>query len=229
MDTGSFVLDADGQRWAVDLGAEGYYGIESRGMNLWDRSQNSDRWKIFRQQNKGHSTLVIDDKLQIAAGRAEVVDFSSDPESPHTVVDLTPVYKGQAESIHRGVVLLPSREVLIQDELSGLKSGSRVRWAMITPGDPDKPDGPRLVLRKDGASISLAIHRPQETPSWRIIDTSRPQNEWDSPNRGTCTVAFEAVAPASGRLTIAVLLTPGSCRNSVARTLDIRPLDAWGK
>ncbi|MHC4170726.1 MAG: heparinase II/III domain-containing protein, partial [Planctomycetota bacterium] len=44
MDSGSFVLDADGVRWAMDLGAEGYHGIESRGMNLWDRSQDSDRW-----------------------------------------------------------------------------------------------------------------------------------------------------------------------------------------
>lgn len=35
MDIGSFVLDADGVRWAIDLGAEGYHGIESRGMNLW--------------------------------------------------------------------------------------------------------------------------------------------------------------------------------------------------
>ena len=34
MDTGSFVLDAGGVRWAVDLGAEGYHGIESRGMVL---------------------------------------------------------------------------------------------------------------------------------------------------------------------------------------------------
>jgi hypothetical protein len=34
MDIGSFVLDCDGRRWAVDLGAEGYHAIESRGMNL---------------------------------------------------------------------------------------------------------------------------------------------------------------------------------------------------
>ena len=66
MDIGSFVLDADGVRWAVDLGAEGYHGIESRGMNLWSSSQNSDRWTIFRQSNHGHNTLVIDGQLQKA-------------------------------------------------------------------------------------------------------------------------------------------------------------------
>ncbi len=68
MDIGSFVLDCDGVRWAEDLGAEGYYGIESRNMKLWDREQNSDRWTIFRLSNLGHNTLVIDGQLQRANG-----------------------------------------------------------------------------------------------------------------------------------------------------------------
>ena len=228
MDTGSFVLDADGVRWAMDLGVEGYHGIESRGMNLWDRSQNSDRWTIFRQSNEGHNTLVIDGKLQIAKGNAPIVRFSDDPKFPHTIVNLSPVYDGQAESIHRGFALLPSGEVLIQDELSGLKQGSRVRWGMVTPGTPDKPDGPRIRLQQEDASMSMIIVAPGKTAGWQIIDSSKPRNEWDSPNRGTRTVAFEAIAPASGRLILIVLCTPGSCQNSVAGALTIRPLEKWG-
>jgi hypothetical protein len=229
MDTGSFVLDADGVRWAMDLGAEGYHGIESRGMNLWSRSQNSDRWTIFRQSNEGHNTLVIDGKLQIAKGKAPVISFSDDSDFSHTIVDLSPVYHGQANSIHRGFALLPSREVLIQDELTGLKPGSRVRWGMITPATPGELDGARLELRQGDASMSLAILAAGKRPRWKIIDTSKPRNEWDSPNRGTRKVSFEEAAPASGKLTFAVLLTPGSCRNSVARTFSIRPLEKWGR
>ena len=228
MDTGSFVLDADGVRWAMDLGAEGYHGIESRGMNLWDRSQDSDRWTIFRQSNEGHNTLVIDGKLQIAKGNAPIVRFSDDPKFPHTIVNLSPVYDGQAESIHRGLALLPSGEVLIQDELSGLKQGSRVRWGMVTPGTPDKPDGPQIRLQQEDAFMSMIIVAPGKTAGWQIIDSSKPRNEWDSPNRGTRTVAFEAIAPASGRLILIVLCTPGSCQNSVAGALTIRPLEKWG-
>ncbi|MFO7904053.1 MAG: heparinase II/III family protein, partial [Pirellulaceae bacterium] len=82
MDIGSFVLDADGVRWALDLGAEGYHGIESRGMNLWSSRQDSDRWTIFRQSNAGHNTLVIDGQLQRAAGKGEIVEFSDDPSFP---------------------------------------------------------------------------------------------------------------------------------------------------
>ncbi len=228
MDTGSFVLDADGVRWAMDLGAEGYHGIESRGMNLWSRSQDSDRWTIFRQRNHGHNTLVIDGKLQVAKGKAPVISFSGNPKFPHTIVDLSPVYEGQARSIRRGFALLPSGEVLIQDELSGLSRGSRVRWGMITPGTPGRPDGRQIRLKQGKASMSLAILSHGKTPDWQIVDTSKPQKEWDSPNRGTAMVAFESTAPASGKLAFAVLLTPGSCRKSVADTLSIRPLEKWG-
>ena len=59
MDVGSFVLDAEGLRWAVDLGPESYHKIESRGMNLWGRSQDAERWRIFRYNNLSHNTLVV--------------------------------------------------------------------------------------------------------------------------------------------------------------------------
>ncbi|UCE47607.1 MAG: heparinase II/III family protein, partial [Phycisphaerales bacterium] len=227
MDTGSFVLDADGVRWAMDLGAEGYHGIESRGMNLWDRSQDSDRWTIFRQSNHGHNTLVIDDKLQIAKGRAPVISFSDNPKYPHTIVDLSPVYEGQAKSVHRGFRLLSIGEVLIKDELAGLKPGSRVRWGMITPAMPDKSEGPGLRLRQGEASMSLTIHIKGQTPRWQIIDSSKPRNEWDSPNRGARTVAFEAIAPESGELSFAVRLTPGSCGYPGARKGSLMPMKNW--
>jgi len=228
MDIGSFVLDSDAVRWAVDLGAEGYHGIESRGMNLWGRSQDSDRWTIFRQSNYGHNTLVIDDQLQHAAGNAPIVRFSDQPDFPHSVLDMTAVYEGQARTVHRGVALLPYGEVLIQDHLTGLKPKSRVRWGMITPGSAENVDQPVIDLRQGEAKLTLSILSPPGT-TWQTIDTAKPRNEWDSPNRGTRMVAFEAVAPQSGELTIAVLATPGSSTESAGPNLQLRPLESWGR
>ena len=227
MDTGSFVLDSEGLRWAVDLGAEGYHGIESRGMNLWSRSQNSDRWTIFRQQNHGHNTLVIDDQLQVAKGHSKIVKFSNDPDSPYSIADLTPVYAGQAKTIWRGVALLPSGEVLIQDELEGLRPGGRVRWGMVTPGTPNSPGQRDIELRQSGKSLVLTLRSSNKDATWRIIDTAKPRNEWDSPNLETRMVAFESIAPKSGELTMAVLLTPGSCANSVRGKLRLMLLQEW--
>jgi hypothetical protein len=209
MDTGSFVLDADGVRWAVDLGAEGYHRIESRGMNFWSSAQNSDRWRVFRQNNHSHNTLVIDGALQVAAGNAPIVRFSDDPRFPHSVVDLSPVYAGQAETVHRGVALLPSGEVLVRDRLTGLEPGVSVRWGMVTPGKPSEPGQRSLELKQGDASLALRILAPAE-PTWDLIDTATPQNEWDSPNHGTVMAGFHAVAPESGVLDLTVVLTPGS-------------------
>lgn len=228
MDTGSFVLDADGERWALDLGAEGYHGIESRGMDLWNRRQDSDRWTIFRQRNHGHNTLVIDDQLQRAAGAGVFRCFSADPRFPCSVLDLTPVYAEQADRVHRGVALLPSREVLIQDELEGLPPGVRVRFGMITPAEPGAPGQRVLTLRQKDASLTLEILAPADA-AWTLIDVATPANEWDSPNPGTRMVAFEVAAPTSGALTLAVLASPGSCEESARNDLEARPLACWGR
>jgi hypothetical protein len=228
MDIGSFVLDADGVRWAVDLGAEGYHGIEARGMNLWDRTQGSDRWTIFRQSNQGHNTLVIDDQLQHAAAAGKIVSFSDDPRFPHSLLEMSDVYAGQARAVHRGIALLPSREVLIQDQLTGLSPGSRVRWGMITPGTPHTQNARDTRLSQGNAQLTLTILSPTDA-DWRVINTAEPRNEWDSPNPGTRMMAFEVTAPPSGQLTLAVLATPGSCSESIRGELTLRPLQEWGQ
>jgi hypothetical protein len=225
MDTGSFVLDADGVRWALDLGAEGYHGIESRGMNLWDRSQASDRWTIFRQSNEGHNTLVIDGQPQRVDGHAPVVAFSDDPAAPHSIVDLSTVYAGQAASVRRGVALLPSGAVLVQDELDGLRPGAAVRWGMITRGAPSEPGGASLTLHEDDESLTLGLLSPSSS-RWRLVNTETPHNEWDSPNPGTRMVAFEAGAPESGEVRLAVLLVPGRAAKDQG-PVELRPLQSW--
>ncbi|MBD3266768.1 heparinase, partial [bacterium] len=227
MDTGSFVLDADGVRWAKDLGAEGYHGIESRGMNLWDRSQDSDRWTIFRQQNHGHNTLVINDKLQVAKNRGAITRFSDEKDSPFSIVDLSAVYEGQAKSVKRGVMLLPSNEVVIRDEISGLKPNGTVRWGMITPAEVGRRKGKTIVLKQKGETLRLVNRTTGDSVDWSIINTEKPRNEWDSPNRGTRMVALKATVPASGKLVLNVLLTPGSCEDSVMDSWQPRALKKW--
>jgi hypothetical protein len=169
---------------------------------------------------------VIDGQLQVASADAQIVQFSDAPDSPHSVVDLSSVYQGQADSVWRGVTLLASREVLIQDQLTGLQPHSRVRWGMITPGVPDNLDHRTVRLRQDGAVLTLTLVAPQES-RWQEIDTDQPRNPWDSPNPGTRMVAFEASAPESGELTLAIVATPGTCRNSVANKLKLQPLKEW--
>ena len=221
MDIGSFVLDADGVRWAYDLGAENYYRIESRGMNLWGRAQDSERWTIFRLNNFSHNTLVIDEQLQKAAARAEIVAFSATPEESSTELDLSAVYADQAKSVKRKVELFGSREVLIEDRLAGLKAGSRVRWGMITAATPGEGGRAVLELSQGNARLKLRILSPAAA-AWKEIDTANPRHEWDSPNKGTRMVAFESVAPSDGELRLTVLATPGSAAESLLERIQGR-------
>jgi hypothetical protein len=124
------------------------------------------------------------------------------------------------------VALLDAGKVLIQDELTGLKPGSRVRWGMITPGVPDAAGKPGIGLGQGGRRLALRILAPQDS-KWQVIDTARPRNEWDSPNRGTRMVAFETIAQPSGKLQLAVLATPGAGADQA--DVDLRPLDEWGR
>jgi hypothetical protein len=64
---------------------------------------------------------------------------------------------------------------------------------------------------------------------WKVVNTDRPRNEWDSPNPGTRMLAFEVDAPASGELIFAVVATPGSCESSMMSDLRLRPLLEWGR
>jgi len=227
MDAGSFVLDADGVRWAIDLGAESYHGIESRGMTLWRSAQDSDRWTIFRQSNASHNTLLIDGALQHAKGKAKIIGFADTGDFPHSVADLSEVYKGQVKTAIRGVAMLPSGEVLIQDHLTGLKPGASVRWGFVTKGKPDSLEGASVTLRDGKASLLASRLGPAET-EWETYETEKPRNEWDSPNKGTRMLGFKATAPASGELTLAVVLTPGSrLAQSQIDTIKLRNPETW--
>ena len=207
MDAGSFVFDADGIRWAYDLGMESYHRIESRKMDLWNSRQNSDRWRVFRLSSLSHNTLVIDGQLQLASGTAKITAFRGAPE-PETVLDLSPVYTNASQVIRTGT-LLASGEFRLTDTLKGLRPGARVRWGMVTKGTPDfQPKGP-LTLRESEKQLRLSLPQAPDT-AWKTYEVARSPNEWDSPNKGFIMVGFETVAPASGELALTVLFTPGS-------------------
>lgn len=59
MDAGSFVYEKNGVRWAMDLGMQNYFSLESKGVDLWNQSQEGQRWDVFRLNNMAHNTLTI--------------------------------------------------------------------------------------------------------------------------------------------------------------------------
>jgi hypothetical protein len=203
MDAGSFVLDMDGERWAVDLGKQDYNSLESKGIGIWGTDQKSDRWKVFRLNNFSHNTLTINGQLHDAKGYAPIIAFSTNAPTPHVIIDLSKVFEGQAGKVIREFELLSSREIAIEDSLEGLNPGDNVRWAMVTSAKVHL-EGRHAILEQDGKQLEVSLIDPPDGVLNAI--PARGSHNYDAPNPNACIVVVNAPAPVSGKLHIRVLL-----------------------
>jgi hypothetical protein len=225
MDVGSFVLDADGVRWAADLGPESYHKIESRGMNLWGRSQDAERWRIFRYNNLSHNTLVVNGQYQRVEGNAPIIRYSDEEPFPHVVFDMSDVYKGQLAKVLRGAVILPTKEVLIQDEFKATNKSAKVRWAMVTPAQVSIESNKSALLKKEGKTMHFNVLTDKDI-QLRTYSTE-PKADYDAPNRGTRLIGFEVSLSPGQRTRLAVVLSPSSAGRKAS--ISLKPVLQWSK
>lgn len=148
LDTGSFVLDADGERFFLDLGKDDY--------NLAGGTFNR-----YRYRAEGHNCLVINPDGgydQPLDASAKVTRFETKPRGAFAVSDLTDAYRDDAESAVRGVMLTDNRSaVIVQDELS-LKQPSEVYWFAHTYADIKiAEDGRSAILSQGGKRLYAKI------------------------------------------------------------------------
>lgn len=221
MDAGSFILEADGVRWAIELGMQDYFSLESKNVDLWNRAQDSQRWQVHRLNHRTHNLITIDDQPHRVAGHGRITHFSAADANPHAIVDVTEVYAGQAATARRGYRLLPGRRVLIQDELTGLRPGSVVRWQMATRAAIAANQG-TAVLTQDGRTLHAQVLAPAAT--FTVASGEPPADGFNAPNPGVRLLIATATAPADGTLRLAVLLTPGT---TAPVAPDLNPLEAW--
>ena len=206
MDAGCFVFEAQGVRWACDLGAENYFRAESTGLSFWDAKQTGDRWRFFRQGALSHNIVTIDGAQQCVDGSARITAFSGDALTPSATVDLTSLYAGQAAAVERTFTMPQRRQVVVADRLTGLKAGSRVRWAMVTPAQ-GAAEGGTMTLRHGAKQVRLTVAGVAPV-TWQVSDLATPAHDFDAPNPGFRQISFEVTAPESGLLAWQVSLTP---------------------
>jgi len=218
LDIGSFVLSADGVRWAVDLGGDNY--------NLsgyWSRGRGGKRWNIYRLNNRSHNTLVIADQVQDAHGKGKVALFQSTPQRVHAVVDMSSAYAKQASKVLRGVAMLDRRAVLVRDEVT--RPVGPVRWGMVVAGAECKLDGASATLTRDGKTLSATILEPAGA-TFEIVSTKPPTSR-ENPNQGTFMLAT-TIQPARGaNVAITILLRPVGKRWDPAPRPTSEPLVRW--
>jgi len=208
MDIGSFLLDADGVRWSLDLGSQDYNALEQRGIGLWSGGQGQQRWSIFRYHNRSHSTLLVDDAEQVVTSKAPIAAFSGDPGNAYAEVDMTATYASQLAGARRRFSLQPDRRVVIEDRLTGGAKAAKVRWGMVTHAAL-KADGPgRAWLEENGKRLRFEVLSPANVAieSW---PADPPPKDYDARNPGISVVGFYAPINAGQELTLKVVFEPG--------------------
>ncbi len=219
LDTGTFVLEALGQRWAIDLGADdynlpGYFGAQ--------------RWTYYRLRAEGHNTLVINPGRkpdQDPRAATAIARLAAAPGRSFAIADLTAAYKEWAASVARGVALIDNRAVLVQDEIE-LPAPGDIRWFMHTRAEIAQTSG-GATLSLGGAALAVKIIEPAGA-AFTVMDAvplpEGPKPERQNENKGVRKLALALPGAARARIAIAFIPLRG---DAAAPPPSVAPLSAW--
>jgi len=205
LDLGSFVLDADSQRWAMDFGGDNDQGIYTLPGYFDYKVQ---RWTYFRANNHSHNTVTPGDALQNRNVVVPITRFGSGLTNSFAIADLTPAYSNEVTSLRRGIALLDRARVLVQDEYQPGQSHLPLHWVMVTRAKIDlSEDGHAATLTSQGKILRADLLEPAAA-TFRIGST-RPPTAAENQNDGTTMLAVDLSPNTDGSVTqMAVLLTP---------------------
>lgn len=224
LDLGSFIVDALGERWIIDPGADnynmpGYFGTGA----------NGERWTYYRTRAEGHNTLVIHpgkepDQYPLAA--TKIIDFKSNPQSAFATMDLTPAYAAQASSVKRGIALTENRRgVLVEDEITNSQPADVYWFAHTKAAIVLSKNKRKATLSQNGKKYVAEIISPANAgftaEAAQPLPTS-PNPKENNANKGIQKLSIHL--PAISQTRIVVMFHPESVE---AKTSFSKPLDTW--
>jgi hypothetical protein len=223
MDVGSFLLEADGVRWALDLGMQDYETLESKNVDLWDRSQNGTGWTIFRLGPESHNIPRFNEVLPDIKGSAPIEVHEASGPSGFSVVDLETLYPGQVAAARRGLWLSEGAAVLLQDEWTAADRPVDYRWQWLTSAEvTEVEDG--LLLSQDGETLRLLLPEKKGI-SVRIRPVQELMQPFDAPNPGVKRIEVSLSTSAGASACLRVWAVPGS--SGVRPVPAFRALKDW--
>lgn len=222
MDVGSFVMEANGVRWASDPGMQNYESLESKGMSIFGRTQDAQRWTIYRMNNHSHNVLTFNNQHQRVNGYAKIDSFSNEESFTFAVSNISSVYNGQIKQAIRGIAIKEGKYVVVRDEVETLEQQTTLKWAMFTFANVELQDN-GAILTNDNKKLHLLVKVPGNVvmKTW----STAPTNDYDASNPGTVMVGFESELPSNTKTTFEVLLVPEESLSS-AEFVD-KPLSEW--
>lgn len=209
LDLGTFVFDALGQRWAVDLGGDdydlpGYFGPQ--------------RWTYYRLRTEGQNTLVINGQNQVTSAKAPIIAFDSKPARAFAVADLSAAYP-MTRRVWRGVAMIDRARVLVEDEIEATPPAEIV-WGMHTPAAITL-EGTSATLRIN--TVAVRVHLLAPAGARFETAPAKPPTAAENQNQGISKLLVRLPAQAQ-ETRIAVLFDTTDGKKSLPK---IEPLAKW--
>jgi hypothetical protein len=163
LDLGTFVYEALGERWVVDLPHDDY--------NLPDFF-GKKRWTYYSNRAEGHNTLVLNPTNapdQVLTARAPVLESEDTRKGPVASLDLSEAYAPHASSVRRRAELMRDGTFVLEDTFEGLTRDHDLWWFAHTPAEVVVgPDGRTARLSLNGKTVQVAVELPQDAV-WSVM------------------------------------------------------------
>ncbi len=201
------MLDALGQRRALDLGSDdynmpGYFGKQ--------------RWDYYRLRTESHNTLTLGNDNQDPKAAAPLVAFFSSPQRAFAVADLSAAYAPRVQTARRGIALIDRSQVLVQDEVQA-KEPVEIRWNFLTRAQIET-HGDRATLTLNKEALEVRILEPSEA-KFAVLAADPPPPQAQQPDVHNLTIRL----PRGRSARLAVLLAPAGH----LQPPKVEPLASW--
>jgi len=191
LDLGSFILDADGQRWGLDLGPDSYQLPDYFGQK---------RWNYFRTQSLSHNTLTVNGRSELPTSHATIRTSGKVNDGRFVTMDLGSAYPDSLATWTRGFLLKDQGGLLVQDDLAAVATAQIVWHFHTRAAIVLAPDGRSARLEQEGKSLDVHLVEPLGA---RFVVDPCTGGPGEADNSGIRDLAIHFSLPASqGRVAV---------------------------
>ena len=190
MDAGSFFMESKMVRWATDLGLENYVTLKRNKINVWGKSQDAQRWDVYRYNPNNHNMVTFNRQRQVVKARATIDETTEDDDLMSVTSDLSRLYAGQVNSYSRTYAMVDDKRCVITDDIS-TNEKTTMHWNLMSEVKSASQVSDNVVkLEQLGRVMYLVIDAPVKI-RWEIGDAT-PSTTYENKNKGIKAIRFTA-------------------------------------
>lgn len=221
LDSGSFVFDALGTRWAYDYGKDDY--------NLY---YTYNWYDLYRLRPEGHNTIVINpenDPGYVLYSRADVTDYKTSARGVIAKVNMSALLAKNARSAERGFFFTDDRRSLVvRDEIEVPKE-SDIYWLMQTNAMCEIDGNTVILTDKQNFDKKVKLEFVSNVKGEISVVPAEPFKtspvvQGQKKNDGFYRIQYKV--SAKGKVNITAKLTPEDYNGTDIKNYDI-PMSQW--